>query len=226
MSPSRSHKGALLIDLDGTVMDSDPYHYEAFQKIGEKYGAEIDEEIFRTRISGHTNDEICAELFPHIDTSRHADIADEKEALFRELLERGAEPIAGLPELLSWARKKSWGLALVTNAPIANQQAILAGVGLSDAFDLLISADELPRGKPDPLPYQTAMQRLGVDARHAVAFEDAIPGLTAAVRAGVPTIGLRSSLEEKSLLEAGAALAIRDYHDPRLRPFLLSHIEG
>ncbi|WP_280139914.1 HAD family hydrolase [Afifella marina] len=214
------------MDLDGTVMNSDPYHFEAFQKTCDKYGAKIDEEIFRTRISGHTNEEICAELFPHIDKSRHAEIADEKEALFRELLERGAEPIAGLPELLSRARAKNWGLALVTNAPIANQQAILAGVGLSDAFDILISADELPRGKPDPLPYRTAMERLGVAPENSVAFEDAIPGLTAAVRAGVPTIGLRTSLAEETLLQAGAALAIRDYHDPRLRPFLLSHIEG
>ena len=208
---------ALLFDLDGTLIDSDPLHFRAFAEVAARYGVTITEQMFRERISGQSNDRICRALFPHVDEAKHPTIADEKEALFRDLLDGGVEPTAGLTDLMAWARDKGASLAVVSNAPRANITHMLAAIGLSDAFDLTLSGTELPRSKPDPLPYRTAMERFGVAPDRAVIFEDAVPGLTAAVAAGGLTYGLTTTLTAEAILATGAKRAIADFRDAALR---------
>jgi beta-phosphoglucomutase-like phosphatase (HAD superfamily) len=77
-------------------------------------------------------------------------------------------------------------------------------------------AEELARAKPDPLPYLTGLQHLGASAERALAFEDSIPGLTAAVRAGIFTVALTTAHSREALLAAGAHLVIDDFNDPQL----------
>ncbi|MGQ9366806.1 HAD family hydrolase [Azospirillum sp. ST 5-10] len=217
---------ALLFDLDGTLIDSNPFHLRAFREIGQRYGVTVTEEVFRDKISGQSNAEICRVLFPHVEEALHPAIADEKEALFRSLLSREAQAVAGLPPLLEWARERGWGVALVTNAPRANADHMLDAIAVTDRFHATVAAEDVARGKPDPLPYRTALDRLGVPAAAAVAFEDAVPGLSAAVAAGIPTIGLSTTMDADALLAAGAALAVPDFRDPALRRFILDRFGG
>jgi len=80
----------------------------------------------------------------------------------------------------------------------------------------VLVAEELPRAKPDPLPYLTGLERLDARADSGLAFEDSIPGLTAAVKAGIFTVGLATSQSRETLLAAGAHLVIEDFNDPLL----------
>jgi beta-phosphoglucomutase-like phosphatase (HAD superfamily) len=105
---------------------------------------------------------------------------------------------------------------VVTNAPRANAEHMLDVLGLGDRFDSVLVAEELPRAKPDPLPYLTGLECLGASAEAGIAFEDSIPGLTAAVGAGVFTVGLATSQSPEALLAAGAHLVVEDFNDPRL----------
>lgn len=212
---------ALLFDLDGTLIDSNPFHLRAFREIAGRYGVTVTDEVFRDKISGQSNAEICRVLFPHIDAAEHPAIADEKEALFRSLLTREAQGVAGLPALLDWAREQGWGVALVTNAPRANADHMLDAIGVTGAFHTTVAAEDVTRGKPDPMPYRTALDRLGVPAAAAVAFEDAVPGLSAAVAAGIATIGLTTTLDRAALLAAGASLTVATYGEPALRRFIV-----
>lgn len=210
---------ALLFDLDGTLADSDPLHFKAFQTVIRRWGGDIDETYFTTRMSGRSNAEICRDLFPDLSPADHVRMAHEKETLFRSSLSE-LQPVAGITTMLDWAGAAGLSLAVVSNAPRDNITAVLDIFAMADRFDCLVSGEELARGKPDPLPYRTALAALDVAPTQAVVFEDAVPGLTAAVRAGIPSVGVLTSQQPETLVQAGAILTIRDFTDPALLPFL------
>jgi beta-phosphoglucomutase len=106
--------------------------------------------------------------------------------------------------------------AVVTNAPRANAELILAALGLMSRLPLVVCGQELLRGKPDPLPYLKGLEITGASARNAVAFEDSLSGVRAAAAAGIAVVGLMTSLDEGRLVAAGAMFAVADFHDERI----------
>lgn len=208
---------ALLFDLDGTLLHSDPLHVQVFQELYADRGRDIDAAYYLRHIHGRHNPDIFSRDFPGEDP--HA-LSEEKEARFRDRLPERVEPMAGLHQLLDRAEAAGWPVALVTNAPRANAEAMLAAIGARARFATLVIGEECARAKPDPLPYTTAMQALGTSPRAAVAFEDSPSGLRAARGSGAFTIGLRSSLGDDRLREAGAHASIDDFSDPALEALL------
>ncbi len=204
---------ALLFDLDGTLVDTDPLHLAAIREVIAPFGVTVDEETYATRIMGHSNAAIGAAFLPGETPALRRATLEAKEALFREMLTCAA-PRRGLPALLDWAAAAGAPMAVVTNAPRANALALLEAIGLSDRFATLVIGDEVARPKPDPLPYLTAMERLGVGPDAALAFEDSPTGLRAAAGSGAFTFAMRGVLPDAAL---GAADAIiDDFADPVL----------
>lgn len=215
----------LLFDLDGTLTDTDHLHVAAYRQMFARFGQGLDDVTYKAHIMGATNAAIVARFFPRLDAASQAALADEKEALFRASLTTLA-PLPGLPRLLAHAEARGWGMAVVTNAPRANAEAMLAGLGLATRFAHLVIADELTHGKPHPLPYLTGLARAGGTAGHALAFEDSRSGIAAAVAAGVETVGMLTGLDEATLRAAGAQHAIRDFDDARLWALLAARAHG
>ena len=206
---------ALLFDLDGTLTDTDTLHLQALQQLLREQGRELSEAEFDAHVSGRANADMCRYLFPGRPVAEHEAFADRKEARFRALSPT-LQPTAGLERLLAHAERSGIGMAVVTNAPRANAQHMLAAMGLAQRFEHVLVAEELARAKPDPLPYLTGLERLGARADHALAFEDSVPGVTAASRAGILTVGLSTSQAPQVLLEAGAQLVVKNFDDERL----------
>jgi HAD superfamily hydrolase (TIGR01509 family) len=207
---------ALLFDMDGTLTDSDRFHHEAFVEFGKAYGVDIDEPTFLKYVSGQANSQIFKSLFPHVAAEEHPRLADEKEALFRRLIIDRLKPIEGLVDVLSWAVEHKVGLAVVSNAPRPNVSDMLAQLGVAEYFHTIVIGTELERGKPDPLPYLTGLERLGVSADRALAFEDAPPGIRAAHAAKIFTVGLTTTLDEATMKTNGANIAVPNYRAPAL----------
>jgi beta-phosphoglucomutase len=216
---------ALLFDVDGTLADTDPIHRRAFELYLAPHGLGVDEALYRTRISGRTNAAIFADLFPNRSPEEHARLGDEKEALYRELA-RELAPLRGLPRLLEWARSRGLRLAAVTNGPRVNLEHALEGLGIAGRFEVLIAREDVARAKPDPLPYATALARLGLAPAEAVAFEDSPAGVSAAKAANLFTFGLLTSQPAGVLREAGADVAIADFDDPALWRMLRDRADG
>jgi HAD superfamily hydrolase (TIGR01509 family) len=207
---------AFLFDLDGTLTDTDKLHLLAVQQLlHEEDGRTFTEEQFKAHASGRANADMCRYLFPDRSVAEHEAFASRKEALFRQLSPQ-LEPLQGLLALLDHAQAQSIPMAVVTNAPRRNAEHMLGALGLAERFDSVVVAEELPRAKPDPLPYLTGLAKLNGAAEAAIAFEDSVPGLTAAVQAGIFTVGLATSQSPQALLDAGASLVIDDFSDPRL----------
>jgi FMN phosphatase YigB (HAD superfamily) len=111
---------------------------------------------------------------------------------------------------------------IVTTSPRTSVEAILNSTNLIEFFDLLVVGDEVQRGKPDPLPYSTALLKLGIGPGEAVAFEDSLTSLASATGAGIPTVGMLASLDERTALLAGAVRTAKDFLDVGLRPWLIT----
>ncbi len=210
---------ALLFDLDGTLAETDSLHLLTWVDALEPFGVEVDEEFYRDRISGRSTAEIVRELLPDLTDEQGRSIGDAKEASFRERTSE-LEPLPGLVDFVERGRERGMQIALVTNAPEENVEAILLALKLRKFFDTVVLADEVEAVKPDPAPYIAALKKTGVPADRALAFEDSVSGISSSVAAGIPTVGIASSQDPKKLLGAGAFTTADDFTDPQLRALI------
>jgi HAD superfamily hydrolase (TIGR01509 family) len=214
-----SQTRALLFDLDGTLVDTDPLHLVAWQDVLRPHGFEIDAEAYRQRISGRLNPAIVRDYLPDLDEAQARAFAARKEAMFRDAA-TDLRALPGLQRLLERARAAEMKLALVTNAPLENMQHLLAVLQLHDAFDVEVLADEIGVGKPDPAPYLHALQRLAIAPEAGLAFEDSVSGVRSARRAGLRVVGLTTTQAAATLAHAGADPIVADFEDAELSRLL------
>jgi HAD superfamily hydrolase (TIGR01509 family) len=214
----------LLFDIDGTLAETDHLHMRAFNDVMAQFNVCLDDDGYKRQVMGRTNAAIFADLLPNHPKSMQLRIADAKEAAFRALAGRAIEPAKGLLALLDWAERTGIACACVTNAPRPNAELILRGLKLDKRFPVLVLADDLAHGKPHPLPYLTGAARIGAEPARSVAFEDSRSGVQSAAAAGIATVGIMSGLDEAALMAAGARLAVRDFTDQRLMPFIVANI--
>ena len=221
---------AALFDIDGTLFNSVALHFKVFQELllEENYdgGRMIDDSFFKARISGRQNALICSDLFPGWTLEEGEAFASKKEARFREMAaaQLPALMTPGLRELLAQLDAAGVRCAAVTNAPRANAELMISAIGsvagrtnALEFFEPLIIGDECVHAKPHPEPYLAACRAIDVDPERCVAFEDSVSGATAAVAAGVRTIGITSTHSPEELVKnAGCSLTIQDFEDEAL----------
>ncbi|MBX9349059.1 HAD-IA family hydrolase [Chromobacterium vaccinii] len=208
----------LLFDLDGTLTDTDELHFHAFRSLLAEHCRELDHDSYLRHVHGSTNEAIMQALLPDL-PERHQELAERKEKLFRASISQ-LRPTPGALRLFDWARANGAAIAIVTNAPRANAELMLDGLGLASRVDTLVIGDELAYGKPHPLPYLAGLARLGGRAERACAFEDSLSGIRAAKQAGLHTFAIAGMLPEAALREAGADAVIADFNAPELWQWL------
>lgn len=218
-------RSAILYDLDGTIVNTDPLHYQAWQELLQGYDLEIDQEFYLSRMSGRLNPDIVQELLPELPLEAVQEFSDRKEARFRELAPN-LLPLPGLLDVIAWGNTHGCKQAVVTNAPRINAEYMLKVLHLQDKFDFVAIAGEIGIPKPNPAPYQYILNRFGLNPECALAFEDSPSGMCAAVGAGIPTVGIASTQEPSKLYDLGAVLVIPDFTDSRLWELLESDSVG
>jgi phosphoglycolate phosphatase len=144
---------ALLFDIDGTLADTDALHLEAFNQVFAPHGHVFDRERASKELMGFSNTSISERFLPGWSPERQAAIMAEKEQAFRTLASGQIKPLAGLMKLLALADRADVPMVAVTNAPRLNAEMMLSGLGIMQRFKAVIIGDELPHGKPHPLPY-------------------------------------------------------------------------
>lgn len=210
---------ALLFDLDGTLVDTDHVHFSALAKVFADHGVPLDFPTYRAAIMGASNVMIAEQFLGHLPFEQGVAELYRKEALYREELAE-LTPTPGVLHLIEKALGERLPMAVVTNAPRANAELVLKGLGLAEKLGHLVLAEELAHGKPHPLPYLTGLAVTGGTAARSVAFEDSGSGVRAAVAAGIPVIGITTAFGERQLLDLGATMAVKDFTDPRVWAFI------
>ncbi|GGV47115.1 phosphatase [Streptomyces longisporoflavus] len=179
------HAEALLFDNDGTLISSMESVYRCWRRLAQEYGITA-EEFEQVELHGRPAAEIIADMLP---AERVAGAVARIEELEVSDVAGGVVLLPGTLELLTSLPPGRW--AVVTSAGRRLAEARLAEVGIDP--QMLISADDITRGKPDPEPFLLAAAKLGVDPARCVVFEDAPAGLTAGRAAGMTTVALATT---------------------------------
>ncbi len=211
MTPSGDAVSALLLDLDGTLVNSEPLHREGYRAYFATKGWDVpDLGIFTGR---RALDVFVAEPGPWSGLDPRA-VLDE---VLVHVPDEDPAPVAGARELILAARASGTPTAIVTSAgpPWVERSLSALGLGL-DSVDLVVTALDVVAGKPDPEGFALACERLAADPEHAVAAEDSPAGIRAARAAGVRRVlGIATTHAAAALLAAGAA----EVHDD-VRPLV------
>jgi HAD superfamily hydrolase (TIGR01509 family) len=186
---------AVLWDLDGTLVDSEEYHWQSWRDILAPEGLSITYEQFLASF-GRKNDPIMREWLGDGYTHERATrLAEEKESDYRRLVAaHGLTPLPGARDWLTRLHAAGWKQAIVTSAPRANAEVMLAALGLEHVFETVVVAEDVTVGKPDPEVFLTGAARLGVPPAQSIVVEDATTGIEGARRAGMKCVGVNGRL--------------------------------
>ena len=210
--------GAVLWDLDGVLVDSTRYHYEAYREMLTESGRELGFEEFRNLI-GLRNETILRRLFGELPAGEVERLARRKEELFRERIAGNVEALPGAADLVCRLQREGVPMAIVSSTPRANIDLILGILGLGGAFSAIVGAEDARRGKPDPEGFLVAAGRLGVAPADCVVLEDAPEGIEGAKAAGMRCVGVATTRPPERLRRAD--LVVESLDDPRVEAFLV-----
>ena len=145
---------AVIFDMDGVIIDSNPYHRIALRRFCEKYGYQLSDEYMKTKIFGRTNADWLRELFgSSLNESQILDFEEEKESMFREIFDPYIKPVHGLVDFLQLLRVNHIPRAIATSAPFSNVDYVLDKTGIRDYFDIIIHGNMVVNSKPHPEIY-------------------------------------------------------------------------
>ncbi|HVP17647.1 MAG TPA: HAD family phosphatase [Spirochaetia bacterium] len=187
---------ALILDLDGTLADTEPLHDRAWE--GVLHGVPPEAlAVERQKWVGMASTDIARELIARFHLSQSVeDMLREKRRRFRQLVRQGLEPFPGLADELAW-----WNdvpLAVATSGSRREALLMLETLRLPVDFEAVVTSDDVPLAKPAPDCYLLAAELLGKSPWECVAIEDSTNGMVAAVAAGMRVIGV-SAVPAKSL---------------------------
>ncbi|MEI7585129.1 beta-phosphoglucomutase [Runella sp.] len=185
---------AFLFDLDGVIVDTAHFHYQAWRRLAnEKLGFDISEE-FNESLKGVSRteslDRILAEGGVTLDDATKETYATLKNQWYVELVNQMTpdDILPGIQKFLKETRDA--GIKIGLGSVSKNARPILEHIGIVDAFDVIIDGTKISKGKPDPEVFLKGAEELGVSPDECVVFEDAVAGIESGKRAGMKTVGI------------------------------------
>lgn len=201
---------AVVFDCDGILVDTEPLHYQAFQEVLRPLGLGFDYERYLDRYIGFDDRDAFREAFREGSRALSSDVLEQlmlqKADTLQRLVEKGLKSFPGVVELVRELAGKGVPLAVASGA--LRQEVILfvSALGLRDAFQIVVAADDVVRSKPDPETYVLAVERLSalmsgalLSPRFCVAIEDTVTGIQSARSAGLVVLGVTNSYSVEEL---------------------------
>lgn len=183
--------GAVLWDLDGTLVDSGEYHWRSWHCTMAGEGVELSYQQFLDSF-GLRNDRILRGWFgDDVDAQRIERIADAKESEYRRLaVTEGLAALPGAAECVARLHAAGWKQAIASSAPRLNVDTVVEVLRLGPYIDAIASAEDVTAGKPDPQIFLEAARRVATPPSRCIVVEDAAAGIQAARAAGMRSIGV------------------------------------
>jgi HAD superfamily hydrolase (TIGR01509 family) len=201
---------AFVFDMDGVIVNSNPYHKVALQMFCQRLGFHLDEQEMIHKIYGRTNKEWISNLFGgDIEADLLAQYGIEKELLYQELYKPHIQPLAGLREFLQLLDLQDIPRAVATSAPRMNVDFTLGNTGLSSFFSIILDESCVSHGKPNPEIYLKAAAALQLPPERCIVFEDSLSGVAAAQAAGCKVVGVLTTHSADEL--AHSDMTIEDF---------------
>lgn len=182
---------AVIFDLDGTLVDSEPHYYEAGRRLLAAHGVPGFTWENHLRFIGIGTQETLETLRRENGLAASVEtLLAEKNRLYLELAHSGTEVFPEMRKLVERLHAAGHPLAVASGSSRAAIDAVLGATSLNELLPLRVSAEEVPHGKPEPDVFLEAARRLGVSPAGCVVVEDAPPGAEAAHRAGMRCVAV------------------------------------
>jgi len=220
--------GAVIFDFDGVLVDSEQIHHKAFNRVLTKFHYQLSSREYYDRFLGLSDEE----LLRIVDKERHLSLSNqqfgqllgEKANLFKEMAATEAGIIEGVPKFLNMLSDGKIPMAICSGALQPEIEMILEGAGLRNYFEVIVSAEQVERGKPDPEGFLLALKLLNkrmhksIKPEDCVVIEDSHWGLEAAKAAGMRAVAITNTYAAEHLkpadkvIEHLAELTLPDLH--------------
>ncbi len=191
---------AVIFDMDGVLVDSNPFHLAKWIDFLNERQIPFDRATLPELILGKRNDTLFRHFLgqdlAHDETKR---LSEEIEAIFRKVFKAHAKPLPGLDRLIRECHAAAVPMAVASSAMKKNVDFVVEALGYHEYFRVVVTGDEVTHPKPDPEIYLKAARRLAVEPALAVAFEDSYVGVGAAKNAGMKCVAVASSFPIEEL---------------------------
>lgn len=206
-----STPAAIIFDLDGTLIDNNTFHIEAWKAFYEKKGLPFSMDIYRDRINGRINKDIFRIILGDDITEEEIEnYGAEKEELYRTLYAPHIKPIDGLISFLESMQLLKMPMGIATSGIVPNIEFMFQHLPMRHFFSVITDGSMVMHGKPNPEIFLKTAASLQVNATDCIAFEDSIAGIRSARAAGMFTIGLSTTHTTTELIDE-AHWVIPDY---------------
>ena len=203
---------AVIFDMDGVLIDSGAHHRAAWRALLDELGvATVAPDSWRLTIGRPSVEAVPLLLGRAMSGAEAQRLAARKQEHYRRLVAGRPATVRGVVEFVADLAARRVPRAVATSASRRDVEDLLARARLRDRFEVVVAAEDVNRGKPDPEVYLLAARRLGVEPGHCLVFEDAVVGVRAARSAGMRTIGVSTAHTETELRAAGAERAVDDF---------------
>ena len=210
MSSFENQIRAVVFDMDGVLIDSHPAHRASWREFLHSVDRNVSEDELSFILDGHTRQEILRHFLGDLSPSELSDYGKWKDEVFRSM-EHRIQPIPGVIQFVEDLNRLGMACAIATSASEIRTFATIERMGLSDFFAAVVTAGDVSAGKPDPMVYRMACERLSLPPEHGLAFDDAPSGIQSARSAGMRCIGVSSNGLRQQLLHAGAERVIANF---------------
>ncbi|MEM9251000.1 MAG: HAD family phosphatase [Planctomycetota bacterium] len=216
---------ALIFDFDGVIADSEPVHCAAIREVAATVGVTISDAEYRDVYIGFDDRDAFREVLRRVggggdwaggagvDEGRVAAMCTAKAAAFDRLAAAGVPAVPGSLELARSVRESGVPMAIASGATRREIEGMLAALGEAGLFEVMVTADDVERSKPDPQTYAMAVERLAavegraLRASRCVAIEDTAAGVAAAEGAGLRVVGVTTTGPAGALAAADVVVA-------------------
>jgi beta-phosphoglucomutase len=203
---------SVIFDMDGVIIDSNPYHKKAWMSFCNKHNITISDNDLETKIFGRTGEDVLPVLFNRpLDNVLIAEYRSEVNKNYRDLYAPYIKPLRGLKDFLEELDVADIKYAIATSAPPVNVEFVLSETKLENYFDIIVDDTMIARGKPDPEIYLITASKMKVSPSDCIVFEDSLAGIKAAQAAGMKVIGITTTHSHEELSHTD--LAISDFTD-------------
>jgi beta-phosphoglucomutase len=188
---------AVVFDFNGTLSDDEPVLARVYEELFAELGRPLTPNEYFEHLAGHTDEE----MFKRWLGESSDELIRERVRRYNELVSGGSTVHEAVRAAVRWAAER-FPVAVVSAALRDEIEPVLRAAGILDLFSVVLSQDDVTRGKPDPQPYLLAAERLGVPPGELLVFEDTDVGVASAKTAGARVVGLTRTLGATRMAEA------------------------
>lgn len=214
---------AIIFDLDGVIIDSNPAIIEFWNSWAIREGFTLSDQMIREWVFGRRVTATIEGLFSHVSDERKKEI-EQDGYLFDKSMQ--PEGIAGINQFIQGLTKIPITIGVATSSHHQRMLQMLERVGVADHFVHFVTAHDVSKGKPDPEPYLKMAEKINMLPSQCLVFEDANSGIQSAVAAGMQAIGIGNEITKEELLFHGALEVIENFTDIKITENCLESKNG